>query len=138
MSEVKIGKTWLDDKLKDYWTHVAKLRHSKQFIRGYSSKMSYQLLSLTRKQVRILTMFLTGHAFFNKHLKKMGLVNDDKCRKCGDIQETAEHLLCDYESLAFKRKSIFGQPELEPSDFMKFPLKKILKFIKSMNIVFEL
>ena len=100
ISEVKIGKSWLDEQLEDYWTHVPKLRQSKLFIKGFDKIRSRHFLTLTRKQIRILTMFFTGHGYFNKHMKQIGLVNNDQCRKCGDIGETAEHLLCECESLA--------------------------------------
>ena len=83
-------------------------------------------------------MFFTGHGYFKKHLKNMKLVTDDNCRKCGDIFETAEHLLCECEALERQRYQLFGQLVLEPSDFMMLPLKKILDFINCMKMNFEL
>ena len=136
ISEVKIGRTWLNDKLEDYWTHVPKLRHSKLFIKGFDIKFSKEFLALSKKQARILTMFLTGHGVFNKHLKRLGLVQDERCRKCGDIYETAEHLLCECVALTRTRNRIFGKPELEPIDFVNSTIKDTLKFVNNMNMNF--
>ena len=83
-------------------------------------------------------MFLTGHGYFNKHLKRLGLVQDERCRKCGDIYETAEHLLCECEALAYKRHQIFGKPSLEPIDFVNTTIKDILKFIKQIKLNIEM
>ena len=138
ISNVKIGKTWLKEQLKDYWTHVPKLRHSKLFIKGFDAKFSFEFLNLTKKQVRILTMFLTGHGYFNEYLKKIGRVTDGRCRFCGDIGETSEHLLCECESLSVKRQYFFGKPLLEPVDFWSHSLKDILKIIDCMKLKLEM
>ena len=83
-------------------------------------------------------MFLTGHGFFNKYLRMIGRTTEDKCRLCGDIVETAEHLLCDCEALSYKRYTIFGKPTLEPVDLWSHSLKEILKVINCMKIEFVL
>ena len=134
ISNVNIGKTWLSEQLEDYWTHVPNLRHSKLFIKGFDQKLSLEFLNLTRKQARLLTMFLTGHGYFNKYLKMIGKATEDKCRLCGDIGETAEHLLCDCEALSCKRYNTFGKPIMEPVDFWCHSLKDILRFINDMKI----
>ena len=83
-------------------------------------------------------MFFTGHGYFNKHMKQLGLVDSNRCRRCSEIAKTAEHLLCECESLTYKRYRIFGEPSIEPIDIINCPLKKVLDFITRMHIVFEL
>ena len=82
-------------------------------------------------------MFFTGHGLFNRHVSQMKLVLTSRYRKCGDIEETAEHLLCECDALSHKHYRSFGRRGMEPIDFLEVDLKKILNLIKYINIITE-
>jgi hypothetical protein len=55
------------------------------------------------------------------NLSKLGLENDPICERCLEADESAAHILCDCEALAFLRFRHLGQFFMKPSDFMTPP-----------------
>lgn len=52
---------------------------------------------------------VTGHGHLRKHLSRLGIYNGDPvCRKCGQFEETADHLLFDCRELAEVRMTALG------------------------------
>ena len=101
-------KLWLRQSSLNYWKNAPKMNHAKRLILKPEKKSSETLLSMSRLQLRIVTMFLTGHGIFRAHLHKLGLSTDKLCRFCGIDDETAEHLLCYCNRFEYVRSSIFG------------------------------
>ncbi|XP_055842566.1 uncharacterized protein LOC129909517 [Episyrphus balteatus] len=99
---------WLRDMANHYWTHTEGNRQAKKFIPNISHARTKQLLTLTRSQIRITTGFLTGHCSVKKHLKTMGITQDDTCRMCNEDEETAEHILCHCNCLINTRRRHLG------------------------------
>ena len=69
------------------------MNHAKQIILKAETKVDGALLKLSRKQMRIYVMFLTGHEIFKAHLHKMKMIPEKLCRLCNDRDKTVEHLL---------------------------------------------
>jgi hypothetical protein len=63
----------------------------------------------------------------------MGLKNDPICERCLETDESATHVLCDCEALAYLRCRHLGQFFMEPSDFYDGPIGKVLNFIRSVG-----
>jgi hypothetical protein len=127
-------RNWLNRKHIKHWESIIELRQVKELISGPSAKRTRDLLRLNRDQLRRTVGLLTGHCHLKGHLFKMGLMNDPICERCLEVDESATHVLCDYETLAYLRFRHLGQFFMEPSDFNNVPIGKVLHFIQSVGL----
>jgi hypothetical protein len=67
-----------------------------------------------------------------RHLFKLGLVNSTRCERCLEKRESATHILCDYEAIAYLRFCHMGYYFMEPRDYHDTPIRKVLCFIRSV------
>jgi hypothetical protein len=125
---------WLNRKHIKHWESIIGLRRAKELISGPSAKRIRDLLRLNRDQLRWIMGLLTGHCHLKGHLFKMGLMNDPICERCLETDESATHVLCDCEALAYLRFRHLGQFLMEPSDFYDVPTGKVLHFIRSVGL----
>jgi hypothetical protein len=72
---------------------------------------------LVRSYVTFTIGLLTGHCHLSGHLFKLGLSNSTICDRCQEENETATHILCEGETLAYLRFRHLGQHLMEPSDY---------------------
>jgi len=66
------------------------------------------LLSLEKKDLRILVGLLTGHANLNWHLKIMGVRNEAVCLLCQDEEETSVHFIAHSSAIMLLWRSILS------------------------------
>jgi hypothetical protein len=66
------------------------------------------------------------------HLFKLGLVNNSRCERCLE-EESATHILYDYEAIAYLRFRHVGYYFKEPNDYHDAPVRKVLRFIRSVG-----
>jgi hypothetical protein len=81
-----------------------------------------RLLSLNRKQSRVVIGLLTGYSTLRRHLYMIQLSNNPTCRKCGTEEETSVHILCECEALASHRHAHLGSFFLDPEDIRKLSI----------------
>jgi hypothetical protein len=115
------GKQWRLDK-----GH----RQSHLFL-GYTlrSNQDYRwILSLRRKDCRILVGLLTGHNSLLRHLNMIGVVPNGLCPSCHRAEETSQHFLCDCPTFSSTRKSVYGDFMLIPDSIRDSGWKKLLIF----------
>lgn len=129
-------RLWEDRTKSSIWEMLPGLRQSKKFL-TFSSRRTKSLLLLNKQDLRLLTGLLTGHCPLRYHLKKMGTIEDDNCRLCLEHEETAEHILCSCEAIAYQRLCYWGKALLEPRDIQQAAPRKILGFVKSLRIDWE-
>jgi hypothetical protein len=73
------------------------------------------MLKLSRHQLKMVVLILTGHAAVRKHLRAMGLFEGDPtCRFCRTVAETVPHIICGCEVLARQCFNVFGQQFVKP------------------------
>ena len=65
----------------------------------------------------------------------MKLISDATCRFCNLDDETAEHILCECEALAFKRQQIQSLGFPSPSEHHEVDLQSLLMFLKKINFI---
>ena len=83
LSKVRTDKEdWVHSEFLDHWTAAPRMNHAKQLIVRPEIKRAGTLLKLSRKQLRIYVMFLTGHGIFKAHLHMMGIVSNKLFRFC--------------------------------------------------------
>jgi hypothetical protein len=96
------------------------------FLTKPSVETAGQLLNLSRNQVRILTVLLTGHCHLKGHLFELGLVNSPGCDRCKQASEMATHTFFVTEVLATLRYRHLGCHFMKPGDFDDISVSKIL------------
>jgi hypothetical protein len=64
----------------------------------------------------------------------MGLSDDDLCRFCHLEEETAEHILCQCDSLANVRFFALGEENPPANSYMEGTVSKLLDFIKRVRL----
>jgi hypothetical protein len=131
----KAIRDWTMVNNKKYWRSLTGLKQAKRFIQGPSAKRTKELLKLNRNQLRWVIGLLTGHCHLNGHLLKLGLSNSPICDRCQEENETATHILCECEALAYLRFCHLGQHLMEPSDYFDVPTYKILRYIRSAGLL---
>jgi len=119
-------KSWMIQKTNERWNKEPQLRHSKAMLPIFNPKLSKYFLRLSRSSFKKLTGFYTGHGNFKKHLKTIGISEDDQCRLCNVDKETAEHLLGECDSLVVTRYSIFGRPYMDLNEIGEQNVNNIL------------
>jgi hypothetical protein len=97
----KAVRDWTNRDHKKYWESLIGLRQAKGFLKGPSVKRTKKLLKLNRYQLRWVTGLLTGHCHPKGHLFKKGLTNSPICERCLEKDESATHILCDREAIAY-------------------------------------
>ena len=70
--------------------------------------------------------------------EKMKLTVDATCRFCNTEDETAEHILCECEALAYKRHQFLGLGFPSISEYNEVDLEKLLNFLKNINFILEI
>jgi hypothetical protein len=82
-----------------------------------------------------VTGLLIGHCHLKGHLFKMGLMNSPNCKRCLGKDESATHILCDYEVIAYLKFRHLGHYFMQPGDYQDAPVSKILHFIQSVGLL---
>jgi hypothetical protein len=93
------------------------LKQANGFLQGPSVRRTKELLKLNRNQLRWVTGLLTGHFHLKGHLLKMGLMNSPTCERCLEKDESATHILCDCEAIAYLRFCHLGHYFMEPGNY---------------------
>jgi hypothetical protein len=80
-------------------------------------------------------VMVTGHCHLKGHLFNLGLTDDPICERCLEEEESATHILCDGEAIAYLRFRHLGQFSMEPSDYYDAPINKVLHFIRGVGFI---
>jgi hypothetical protein len=117
------------------WESTVRLKQARRLISGPSARRSKDLLKLNRAQLRWIVGVFTGHCHLKGHLFKFGLTDDPTCERCLEGDESATHVLCDWEAIVHLRFRHLGQFFMEPSDYYDVPISKVLHFIRSVGLI---
>jgi hypothetical protein len=112
--------------------HFPSACHYLQFTLAHRSQ---DLLKLNRDQLRWIVGLLTGHCHLNGHLYKLGLSDCPTYERCLEEDESATHVLCDCEAIAYLQFRRLGQFFMEPSDYYDTPISKALQFVRSVGLI---
>jgi hypothetical protein len=126
---------WTNRDHKKYWESLTGLKQAKGFLQGPSVRRTKELLKLNRNQLRLVTGLLTGHCHLEGHVFKMGLTKSPICERCLEKDESATHILCDCEAIAYLGFRHLGHYFMEPGDYKDTPISKILHFFRSVGLL---
>ena len=111
------------------------MKYAKEIILQPELSRSKILFQLSRRQLRIVTMFLTGHGIFKEHLCKMGVIADKLCRFCQEEDETAAHLLEDCPRFDYLRYGLFGNTQISLTEFAMMKFESVMLFLRKTKLI---
>jgi hypothetical protein len=129
-------KGWIANQHLALWREpCGTQRQARELISGPNLAIGARLLSFNRTQSRAVIGLLTGHNTLKRHLHVTGLSNDPICRKCGTVEETSVHVLCECEALASLRHKYLGSFFLNPEDIRALGALAIWNFAKGTRLL---
>jgi hypothetical protein len=124
----KAVRDWTNRDHKKYYEPLTGLKQAKGFLQGPSVRRTKGQLKLNGNQLRWVRV-LTGHCHLKGHLFKMGLTESPTCERCLEKDESATHIVCNCEAIAYLRFRHLGHYFMKPGDYQDTPISKILHFI---------
>jgi hypothetical protein len=117
------------------WRDLPSHRHGKLFISGPCMKSAADLLKLSRHQLKMVVVILTGHAPVRTHLRIMGLLEGDPTsRFCMKETETVQHIICFCEALARQCFNVLGSLVVEPTDIRTATVRDHCLYIRGTEL----
>lgn len=110
------------------WTRYAAARQTKLFLPEPDSKISKEILALSRRDVTRLVSLLTGHEPLNYHQSLVQEDVVDECRFCLQPGETFFHLVTTCPLFTFSRPDCFGWYQAD--DTRGWSVHGVLKFVQ--------
>ena len=110
------------------------MRQSKTLLGGYNIGRCKAIIKLDKARLRTLTGFLTGHCRLRKHMRTLGLEEDDVCRFFGEKEETPEHLIVTCVALAQTRRQRLGREYIQVEDIPSLAPLQILNFLREIEL----
>ncbi|CAF4872602.1 unnamed protein product [Pieris macdunnoughi] len=105
-------RTWIRQRSEELqhqrWSSSVDCRQSKLVLPVTNTRMTKQLLNLTRNNLKIMIGTITGHCLLNKHLYVLGATDSPMCRGCFNAEETVTHVVLECEAVAKQRTEILG------------------------------
>ena len=123
-------KEWAERQNKKEWRTRTDCRQTKIWLDEKNNNWSRELPKLSRKDIRIFTQIITGHANLKRHRYVMGIEEDPTCEKCGEGEETPEHLLTDCPFFAKLRWEVLGVAFPKKSQIIESLPRTMISFVK--------
>lgn len=79
------------------WKDTEGLRQVKKILGDFNRGRSKNCKSLCKKSLRLLIAFLLEHCILERHLHKLGIVDDEFSTFCGAEEETPKHLIKNFD-----------------------------------------
>ena len=75
---------WSTEEHDRYWQDRIDCRQSRLVLPNVEHQWSRRILRHSKKQIKIVTQLVTGHANLQRHRYIMGMEDNPDCRGCGD------------------------------------------------------
>jgi hypothetical protein len=106
------------------------------FIGRPCKRRADDLLKLSRHQLKMVVVVVTGHTPVWRHLYTMGLFDGDPtCRFCGMETETVQHIICYCEALAHQHYNVFGKLSAEPKEISSASIRDLCLYIRGTGLL---
>lgn len=126
----KIIRDYFKNKHRILWQGLQNCKHSRELINGPNSNITRYLLNKPRNDLRKLIGILTGHCNLNKHMFRMGLVQEELCVRCNEEAETPLHLLSVCPAIADARRSMMENPFPNAQQLRNMKISKLHRFAR--------
>ena len=124
--ELPIGSRSFDEIIKNWETKEANLILDKVdkgktfgcFINCFDNVKFNFIKTINKKDLRVITGFMTGHCGLRQHLHKIRKSDEINCRLCNKNKENVLHFSteCNYELIVRAREHIFKEPNINSHD----------------------
>lgn len=140
---IPLSKGWMKSTIRlwgtqahsRYWKTLTTCKQTKLLIKEpLSRNEAKRLISMKRTDLRKLVGVVTGHFFFNKHLKNMRIKLSSLCERCEGDEDTAYHLICLCPRYANRRFKILGDYVLSLKQYERLSIKGINDFISTISL----
>ncbi|KAF6203653.1 hypothetical protein GE061_001985 [Apolygus lucorum] len=122
---------WVTDETTSRWSSLRGHALSKRMVAKPNPSTTEELLSLSRKEVRLVVGLVTCFTPLRFHLNRIGVnQNTTLCRLCGEAEEKACHIIFDFEMLSNRKFHLLMSPtpmEAFPSTNLATPLLGLTK-----------
>ena len=116
-------------KTREDWKISRKVDPPKMFNMMWRDKFAKELSSMSRRDLRVATQLLTGHAALNYHLRKLNPAVNTTCPLCECEDETVSHFLGKCPALGRTRAEYFDTYYCTGTDiFDKHKLSRIVSY----------
>ena len=123
--------SWAVQEQNKLWQALPKCRQAKLLLNKLDKSLARFALSLTKKDLRILSGLLAGHVNLNRHLKIMGLRDEVVCSLCQEEEETSVHFIAQCSATMLLRRTILGDYTLPLDQLNNIHWVSILRFAKA-------
>uniref|UniRef100_A0A1I8H7N1 RNase H domain-containing protein n=1 Tax=Macrostomum lignano TaxID=282301 RepID=A0A1I8H7N1_9PLAT len=104
---------WVASKHRERWANAPDCRQSRAAVPCPSSALRRALLGLNRRDIRAVTMALSGHGCFARHRYLQEKIRSEECPFCLSGVENAEHFICECPAFTQDRLTYLGpNPDL--------------------------
>ena len=119
---------WCDVLCEETWRNRPHCRQSKLVLPTTEHRWK-NVENRTKKDIRIVTQIVTGHANLKYHRYLMKLEDNPRC-DCGEEKETSTHVIAECPIYIMERQYYFGKPFIKIEEIYKQDLWQILGFAK--------
>ena len=117
-------------KTKENWVESFKQNPPKIFKILWRNKFAKELTMMSKRDLRVATQILTGHAALNHHLSRVNRTVQPLCPLCEAEEETVSHLLGQCPMLGSLRAEFFETYYTTASDIVdRYNLRKIISYV---------
>ena len=121
-------------KSKENWIESYKHEPPKMFNMLWRDKFEKELIKMNRRDLRVATQLLTGHAALNYHLSKVNRTVNPICPLCEADEETVSHFLGKCPMLGSLRAEFFDTYYTSATDIVdRYPISKIVRYAHRSN-----
>ena len=119
----------LRSKTKEDWKISYKSKPPRTFDMFWRDRFAKELSKMSRRDLRVATQLLTGHAALNYHLKKVNPTVSTTCPLCQAEDETVSHFLGGCPSLGSIRAEYFDTYLCTATEvFDRYSISKIVSY----------
>ena len=127
-------KIWAKKEHQAKWSlNPEDYRQTKMFLPNADNNIWKKIQNQSLGRIRLTTQVITGHATLRKHLFRMKIVDSPLCPKCGEENETVEHLFCICPAFMWERANILGKFFLKKEELKNLKLSRVLKFAEKIK-----
>jgi hypothetical protein len=121
--------SWVYERSNTAWQEKTTCKSTKLFFPYIDCKKSSELIMLPRKNLKIISSFITGHCKLRKHLCTIGLLDEPSCPKCFYKNDTPEHHITSCSFYAEAREAVFNTGTLASSKLSSIANSELLRFL---------
>ena len=126
---------WAVSESQRLWAGVEGCRQSKLALGPDAIYRHHkELLELPRKELAVVMGWMTGHCYFNRHLRPPN-IEQRTCRFCKEENESSEHILRTCPAVEERRVRYLGLSGRDVAQVASFKPSALARFIKALGLM---